>query len=278
MGETTMKRIQLATRTSLAITLAFGIGMISSCGRGNGTDESELFPKGSDEAPLAQSEAVTFDRLKSEILATNGCLTCHSDFSTEDGLFASYEDAVVPGSPEKSLLFTEVASGGMPLRRPRLSSAEVSIVQEYILQLAQGSVPIPQATASPTKPDPIPTLKPTPTPEPTPTSTPSPGPTPSPEPSPEPTPTPTPSPTPVGISFEVLKEKVITPYCLECHTRFKTDSGLRRQYVPGKPLESKLYLTVSDRSMPPPEESPLRLKDEEIEMVRLYIEQQTRSQ
>jgi mono/diheme cytochrome c family protein len=67
-----------------------------------------------------------------------------------------------------------------------------------------------------------------------------------------------------------VREKILVPHCLSCHTKTLNDpERFARWVVPGSPEESKLYLSVKSGRMPkdkPP------LTEREIEILKHYIE------
>lgn len=70
------------------------------------------------------------------------------------------------------------------------------------------------------------------------------------------------------ITFETLKNKILTPYCIACHKGFAEEKKLLKKVEPGDPEESELFQVVKDGSMPkdvPP------LTSQELDLVRRYI-------
>ena len=66
--------------------------------------------------------------------------SCHNpgiqkgiDLSTAAKGFTSLQVRIVPGHPDSSSLYTHLASGSMPLGKPRLSDAELARVRAWIL-------------------------------------------------------------------------------------------------------------------------------------------------
>lgn len=120
--------------------------LLSACGQGGGTDESQQF-----RTIVPQSQAnsrVSFSELSARIIAPK-CLRCHGDFATESGL----SEEVTPGRPESSPLYLETREGEMPQGGPRLSESELSLIRDYILGLAPSTVtePITEPTPAPTQ-------------------------------------------------------------------------------------------------------------------------------
>ncbi len=76
------------------------------------------------------SEIVTFEQLKNDLLLGK-CLRCHAWVKSEDEVLKR----VVPGEPNSSELFMQVDSGNMPIGGPVLSSDELDLVFNYIIDL-----------------------------------------------------------------------------------------------------------------------------------------------
>ncbi len=76
---------------------------------------------------------------------------------------------------------------------------------------------------------------------------------------------------PERISFEELKEKVLQPYCIDCHhiREFTNEAGVLKYVVPGDADNSVFYQVIKDGSMP---KYSMPLSTEELEFVRTYIE------
>src|SRR5262249_61625747 len=96
---------------------------------------------------LPAAAAPDFDRDVKPIL-TAKCLRCHGgqktraelDVRSKAGLLKGGEGgpAVVPGSPEKSLLWIHVAADKMPPGKEKLTSDQKKILREWIEQGAKG--------------------------------------------------------------------------------------------------------------------------------------------
>jgi hypothetical protein len=69
------------------------------------------------------------------------------------------------------------------------------------------------------------------------------------------------------VDFSLLKERVLTPYCLDCHAEFQDEAGVSSFVKPGDPGGSTLYLTMAQGMMPPGETVP----DTVLEIVRDYV-------
>lgn len=84
-------------------------------------------------APTPEPGGVTFKFIYRNILNPR-CVGCHGGSGGYS--FDRYKDvmeAVTPGDPEKSLLYTEVASGAMPDEGPKLSPEQVQQIKDWIL-------------------------------------------------------------------------------------------------------------------------------------------------
>ena len=70
-------------------------------------------------------------------------------------------------------------------------------------------------------------------------------------------------------SFSQLRDKVLVPRCIHCHSEYKTEQGLAPDLIPGHPEQSPLYKTIASGEMPK-QDSPLARPL--VELVRNYIE------
>jgi mono/diheme cytochrome c family protein len=52
------------------------------------------------------------------------------------------------------------------------------------------------------------------------------------------------------VTFAILKEKLLQPHCMSCHSRIGDEARLLDWVVPGKVEESDLYQVVKDGRMP----------------------------
>jgi hypothetical protein len=77
----------------------------------------------------------TFTSINDNILRPK-CLSCHSSTNMSGGLsfstYSSAKNAVQPGNPGASSMYTAISSGIMPRGGSMLSSAEISAVQTWI--------------------------------------------------------------------------------------------------------------------------------------------------
>ena len=93
-----------------------------------GTDENLMFKRKN----LDLTSPISFESLKVNFLEPFGCINCHNNFSTAQGL-TSY---VTPGLPSQSSLYLWVESGRMPKNAPALSENNIEYLKQYILQLS----------------------------------------------------------------------------------------------------------------------------------------------
>lgn len=70
------------------------------------------------------------------------------------------------------------------------------------------------------------------------------------------------------ITFEDLKNRIITPHCINCHKRSGTEDGIKNWVIAGDPENSKLFKVIKDGRMPKNSDP---LPSSELEFVRLYI-------
>lgn len=71
-----------------------------------------------------------------ENIVQKSCLPCHReggfmDLTSYDALMAS--ESVVAEDPDNSLFYTEIESGSMPKKKPKLSDEQIQAVKEWIL-------------------------------------------------------------------------------------------------------------------------------------------------
>lgn len=93
------------------------------------TPVNETTPEEDDSIDIIQK--VSFDELKNKILKPKNCLNCHGGMKSEKGLSFFIE----PGQPEDSSLYVAVKDGRMPIGGRVLTTAELEIVENYILGL-----------------------------------------------------------------------------------------------------------------------------------------------
>lgn len=71
------------------------------------------------------------------------------------------------------------------------------------------------------------------------------------------------------ISFEQLSQRIIRPYCIECHKRWTEYDKLKKHVKPGLSEESNFYNEIAAGTMPE-DAPPLSLEDQEF--VKRYID------
>lgn len=115
---------------------------VVSCGLGD-PKSSLSFIVPTDEA--VRAEEVNFKVLQKKILPK--CIGCHGKWTTED----SISRMISPGNPDTSAFYDSVKMGRMPKNSPPLSTAQLEIVRNYILNIkitpAPGPAPTPEPTA-----------------------------------------------------------------------------------------------------------------------------------
>ena len=157
-----------------------------------GTNEADQFKVISDH--VADTEKVDYGMLKEFVLDTNGCTDCHGEGGSA-GTWAHSEEGLktqfVPGKPEESPLYTEVADGSMPLGEyPPLNEGQRDLVRRYIVEFSSFD----------TIEEPV---VPAPTPAPAPT----------------PVPTPAPGPAVLAATYTSLKTHLYEKSCTMCHSQ-----------------------------------------------------------
>jgi cytochrome c5 len=93
--------------------------------------------------PAEPPSVATFTEVQSKILAQS-CTRCHSgahpsgkiDLSSYESLMARPK-TVVPGAPNQSLIYTEIESGSMPPRGPRIDPQLVQLLNDWIQEGAK---------------------------------------------------------------------------------------------------------------------------------------------
>jgi len=111
--------------------ILFGIGfpfLMNACGT-NGTNEANSYGTG---PVTVSSNTVDFNTLYTEVLEPN-CVHCHGSSFSSESFILNY---VTPGDPSSSTLYTDVASGRMPLNGPVLSADRINLVADYINALS----------------------------------------------------------------------------------------------------------------------------------------------
>jgi mono/diheme cytochrome c family protein len=68
-------------------------------------------------------------------------------------------------------------------------------------------------------------------------------------------------------TFQSLKDNVLTPNCISCHSAFATEAGLAFYLTPGNPDASSLYTRTASGSMPPSG----KISNAKIDLIRRYI-------
>lgn len=121
-------------RVKKCITRIMGLLLIgislASCGFQN--------EKGAGQENLSADELRSFDAIESKVIAPK-CLRCHSGAGAAAGVDLSsyakimgHSGLIVSGQPDASLIYKEVASGGMPLGGPPLDPQEVLAIRNWI--------------------------------------------------------------------------------------------------------------------------------------------------
>ena len=97
--------------------------------------ESGSMPKNG--TPLTTGELEVFEKyisnyqVRTKILEPK-CLQCHSKTLNDTERFSKW---IVPGKPEESRLYLSVKSGKMPKNGTPLTATELSVIENYILNL-----------------------------------------------------------------------------------------------------------------------------------------------
>jgi hypothetical protein len=120
------------TSKSSVLLCGLAITFGTSACLARGTDFGQIY-----DMPGAFTQ-VDFATLESQVLAPK-CLSCHSDFNTEQGI----QPYITPGNLQQSALYTEITSGDMPPGGSALPSGSQTIVEEYINGLPQAGVETP---------------------------------------------------------------------------------------------------------------------------------------
>ncbi|MBC7372088.1 MAG: hypothetical protein H7326_11010 [Bdellovibrionaceae bacterium] len=186
----------------------------------------------------------SFATLDSQIFSPK-CVACHSaanpkgnvDMSSYAGILHG-QGVVVPGHAESSLMYSEVASHGMPEGGPALSDREVTAIAEWI---NAGATDGNFASSNPQ-------------PQPTPIATPAPA----------PAPNPVPIATPVPSQYSAIQTLLFDKSCVRCHSNTKTSGNVNlanyqklmgnarpKVIVAGDAFKSLVYTEIEKGSMPP---------------------------
>lgn len=194
-------------------------------------------------------QLTTFDALKTDLFDQR-CSRCHSSANASGGVdLSSYVSIlstaglVVRGSPDASLIYTEVDTGGMPVGDSRLTPREVQAIRDWILAGA------PNGFFTPSLP-------------PTPVPAPAPQPSATPIGRPAPTPRPTATPAPGTVVYLEIQQKIFDQSCTRCHSGSRPSKGIdlsnytalmakSGNVVAGSPTKSRVYTEIANGSMPP---------------------------
>lgn len=103
---------------------------VVSCGIGGSKGDLNFVVR-TDES--IRAEEVDFAVLQKTILPK--CIGCHQKWTSEE----SFAKFIRPGEPDESQFFDSVKTGRMPKRSPPLSTEQLEIVRNYILNLIQKS-------------------------------------------------------------------------------------------------------------------------------------------
>lgn len=99
---------------------------------------------------FSQETTLDYQGVRKKILEPH-CLTCHSGPDAPNGLdYSTYDSMVknppyqviIPGEPERSILYVEVETGGMPDGGPKLSDEEIQFVYDWIKNGAVENQPV----------------------------------------------------------------------------------------------------------------------------------------
>jgi hypothetical protein len=89
--------------------------------------------------PPQPPKSATFTEVRAQIFAPL-CVRCHAgahpsgqvDLTSYQNIMANAKKLAVPGDASHSLLYTEIDGGSMPLRGPKLSSALIQLMGDWI--------------------------------------------------------------------------------------------------------------------------------------------------
>lgn len=174
---------------------------------------------------------VTFQQLRDRVLAPK-CLRCHAWVIDETEVLKRVE----PGEPLASSLFNLVDNGSMPVGGPELSAVEKGIVQAYIQGLSADD----DSPTDPTDIDPIDPVDPN-----------------------DPT-------DPVQlVTYEDVKQEILVPHCIRCHSDMDTEAGLDR-YIDHQDLQNSIVLTMVESGRMPARAP--KLPEAQIQLLRDYLD------
>ncbi len=77
------------------------------------------------------------------------------------------------------------------------------------------------------------------------------------------------------VNFNVLRDNVLKPQCMQCHSWVTNEVEVLKRVVPGDPEKSDLYKMVYSGQMPA---SAPRLTDQSLNIVKFYIQKVSGSQ
>ena len=127
-----MKNLKTIQNTIITFTC-----MLILVGCGLPEQEVREFEFGDTQADALQrdidlDESISFQEIKSRVLAPNRCTTCHADFTNSESAFNA---KLVAGSPESTSLYLRMKNGNMPMGGPSVSTADLQLLEDYINQL-----------------------------------------------------------------------------------------------------------------------------------------------
>lgn len=70
------------------------------------------------------------------------------------------------------------------------------------------------------------------------------------------------------IDFSIVKDKIFTPQCLQCHSWANNETEVIKRIIPGNPANSSLFKIVKSGQMP---QSKPRLTDQSLTLLEQYI-------
>ena len=70
------------------------------------------------------------------------------------------------------------------------------------------------------------------------------------------------------VNYTVLRDNVLVPQCMHCHTWVNSEAEVIKRIVPGDPASSEIYKLVVSGQMPA---SSPRLTDQSLTLVKYYI-------
>lgn len=162
----------------------------------SGCTEGPLALRWDGDKTTSDSEKVLTNSYKSQALSIlqNRCVRCHVSAASTGKVFgftnlshAIATGLIVPGSPEKSRIYSEIASQSMPPKSP-LSADEQAVIYHWI---ANNSAPTPSTVPGPTT-----TTMPAP-----------------------------PIPSAITLNYENIRKYVLAPSCIRCHSEAGGNRG-----------------------------------------------------